>query len=214
MLAEWKRNGIATHDEGFLFNRLQALLKAPTLSQAEIEDWNRGVLSLMNSTEFRATLDRGIMSPEENDLTRRLNIAPAVYLKVKDLLVYEFVRRGRLTVHDVEHMAKDAKNIVLPIYRLLLRTGILLSCEDWEAKGDGFVRATSAATEETERVDAEKRRLEDEQQRKLAHEQETLRMYRQRGSPPSRTPTAFEGDDAQPPTAAPQLASSGSSGSD
>jgi hypothetical protein len=66
-LAEWKRNRIATHDEGFLFNRLQALLKAPTLSQAEIEDRDRVVLSLMNSTEFRATLDRGIMSPKEND---------------------------------------------------------------------------------------------------------------------------------------------------
>jgi hypothetical protein len=78
---------------------------------------------------------------------------------VKDLLVCEFVRQGRLTVDDVERMAKDAKNIVIPIYNLLLRTGILLSVEDWEAKGDAFVRATSAAAEETERVDAEKRLL-------------------------------------------------------
>jgi hypothetical protein len=65
-------SGSATHDECFLFNKLQALLKALTLSEAEIEDWNRGVLSLMNSTEFRSTLDLGIMSPKENDLTRRL----------------------------------------------------------------------------------------------------------------------------------------------
>jgi hypothetical protein len=56
--------------------------------------------------------------------------------------------------------------------------------------------------------------FEDEHQRRLAHEEETLRMYRPRRSPPSRIPTASDGDDAQPATVTPQLASSGSSGSD
>jgi transcriptional adapter 2-alpha len=129
MLAAWKRNGIATHDEGFLFNRLKALIAQTTLTEEQVEEWNALVRTLQNSSEFRATLGRGIMSAEENELTKRLQIAPAMYLRIKDVLIREHMKRGTLTMEDVELIAQDTPAIVVPIYELLVSTGIFLSSE-------------------------------------------------------------------------------------
>jgi transcriptional adapter 2-alpha len=188
ILANWKRNGIATHDEGFLFNQLQALISSATLTEAQVEEWNQKIISLLNSTEFRATLYRGIMSPEENELTRRLKIAPAMYLKVKDLLIREFMRRGELTTEVVEHIAQDSRHIVFPIYQMLLRSGIFLVSEDLVTQSAALESARNAAMEERERVEAQRKLHEDENEQQLAQEEERMRMYRhhhRHGSSPS-----------------------------
>jgi transcriptional adapter 2-alpha len=130
MLTTWKRNGIATHDEGFLFNQLQGLLATPIISEDQVEEWNALVRNLQNSSEFRAALWRQVMSPEENELTMGLHVAPAVYFRLKDLLIREHMVKGGLTKEAVELMAPDALEIVLPIYEMLVNTGILTSIED------------------------------------------------------------------------------------
>ena len=147
MLASWKRNGIATLDEGFLFNKLQELLKSPgPLTEEQVEDWNNDVLLFSNSTEFRATLDRELMTDEENELTRQLQIAPSSFLKIKDLLIREFMVRGQLREQDLHVLAKGNERIVMPIYEHLLKCGLFLTNNDFANETDAF-KAAKAASE-------------------------------------------------------------------
>jgi transcriptional adapter 2-alpha len=156
LLTSWKRNGIATHDEGFLFERFMELFNSNMLTESQVREWNREILSFMNSTEFRATLSRGIMSSEENELTRSLQIAPSLFLKLKDTLLREFVLRGELSRDIVEGMAgEDGKDIVLPVYELLYRNGLFVSFEDVVCGGNVVLRevvAAAAKAEEERRV--------------------------------------------------------------
>lgn len=138
MLAKWKRNGIATHDEGFLFNKLEKIARSESITEEQVDEWNNYAMRLINSTEFRATLDREIMSPEENELTRELNIAPSSFLKIKELLMREFVLRGALSRKDVLEIAKANERIILPVYEYLLRNGLLLTAEGFRTKDESY----------------------------------------------------------------------------
>lgn len=144
MLAKWKRNGIATHDEGFFFNKLEKLARSESITEEQVEEWNNYAMRLINSTEFRATIDREIMSPEENELTRELNIAPSSFFKIKELLMREFVLRGALSRTDVLEIAKTNERIILPVYEHLLRNGLLLTEQGFRTK-DASYEATMKA---------------------------------------------------------------------
>jgi hypothetical protein len=61
-----------------------------------------------------------------------LQIAPAVYLRLKDLLIMEHMRLGRLTKEDAQLIAQDTPEIIIPIYEMLVSMGILISTEDWQ----------------------------------------------------------------------------------
>ena len=42
-LITWRKNGIATHDEGFLFDRLNELLSQKSITEQEVEEWNSDI---------------------------------------------------------------------------------------------------------------------------------------------------------------------------
>lgn len=150
MLATWKRNGIATLDEGFLFNKLQSLINAKEpLTEQQVEEWNNDVLRFVNSTEFRATLDREIMTDEENELTKELQIAPSSFLKLKDLLIRENMLRGSLSEDDLRELAKGNERIVIPIYRYLLRSGLFLTSNDFANQTEALKAAQEALEQDS-----------------------------------------------------------------
>ncbi|KAH0792718.1 Myb-like DNA-binding domain containing protein [Histomonas meleagridis] len=138
MLTKWLQNGILTHDEGFLYNKLMSLLKNKNPSAEEVEAFNSIVLQFLNSSEFRATLDRGIMSNEENELCKRMEIPPSFFLKVKDLILREFELRGELSEKDLESLIPDSKEIAFAIYDYLTKAGLLVSLDDWENKTENY----------------------------------------------------------------------------
>jgi hypothetical protein len=88
------------------------------------------------------------MSAEENELTRRLQIAPAPYFRIKDLLIREDVRTGGSSRDVLNSIAHDAPEVVIPIYEMLIDTGILLSSEGLERKA--LVVEETEKQEETE----------------------------------------------------------------
>ena len=130
---KWRKNGIVTRDEGILFNHLQDLLNEDKLSQDKVEKWNRSVLDYAESPEFRATLDRQLLSAAENQLCRNLSLPPHTYLRIKDILLREFMVRGEMTPElAVSLMPPVQENIMIEIYESMKKFGLFYTSEDIE----------------------------------------------------------------------------------
>lgn len=170
MLLEWRKNGIATIDEGFLYNRLMTLLNTKNLTEEEVEAWNKDITQLLKSTEFRATIDREIMSYEENNLTRELRMAPNTFLRTKDLLIREYELRNEMNEEMVKEIFADSSNFVIPIYKMMKKNGFFLEVNDFP-NNDAKIQEVIEAQKEDLRQQLERRELEEKTNR---HQKEQL----------------------------------------
>lgn len=132
-LKKWRKNGIVTRDEGVLFNHLQDLLNEEKLTQDKVEKWNRSVQDYSESPEFRATLDRQLLTTAENQLCRNLGLSPHTYLRIKDILIREFMIRGVMTPElAVSLMPPGQEHVMISIYESIKKLGLFLTSEDIE----------------------------------------------------------------------------------
>jgi transcriptional adapter 2-alpha len=127
---KWHRSGIATHDEGLLFNQLQALIAEERLTPSVVEKWNRDALVYLESPEFRATLDRQLLSASENQLCQNFGISPHSYLRIKDLLLREFTATGAMTREAAIAFMPGHEPVMAAIYDSLQTAGFFCSAEE------------------------------------------------------------------------------------
>ena len=93
-------------------------LNEEKLTPDKVEKWNRSVLDYSESPEFRATLDRQLLSATENQLCRNLGLPPHTYLRIKDILLREFMVRGEMTPELAISLRPPVQeNIMLEIYK-------------------------------------------------------------------------------------------------
>ena len=118
-LLEWRQNGIATRDEGMMYNELKKLMKEDKLTPAQVEKWNKNTMMRAESPEFRATLDRQLLSTSENNLCHQLSISPNMYLRLKDLLIREFTIRNEMTPEIAASFAPGQEELMTKVYQHL-----------------------------------------------------------------------------------------------
>ena len=127
---KWRKNGIVTKDEGKLFNQYQSLLSEDRLTASAVEKWNRDVMIYAESPEFRATLDRQLLSAPENQLCKDLSLSPHSYLKIKDILLREFTIRNSMTEELAVSFMPGQEKVMRTIYNNMKKLGLFLTCED------------------------------------------------------------------------------------
>ena len=74
MLQSWRQNGIVTRDEGLFFKQLENIISEDKLTPVAVDKWNRDVQHYAESPDFRASLDRQLLTNEENQLCKSIGI--------------------------------------------------------------------------------------------------------------------------------------------
>lgn len=129
---KWRQNGIVSPDEGLIFNDLQNLLNEDKLTPSEVEKWNRRVKHLTESPEFKAKLDRQLLSKEENKLCQTLSISPHKYIQIKDILIRESSARGKMTPEIALSLIQPPQeHIIIPIYETMKKIGLFITVDDF-----------------------------------------------------------------------------------
>jgi transcriptional adapter 2-alpha len=127
---KWHRHGIVTHDEGLLFNQLETLIAEERLTPSVVEKWNRDVMGYAESPEFRATLDRQLLSAAENKLCQNFGISPHSYLRIKDLLLREFTAHGEMTREAAVAFMPAQEQIMVAIDDSLQAAGLFRNADN------------------------------------------------------------------------------------
>ena len=135
-LLEWRRNGIATRDEGVMYNELKKLMNEDKLTSAQVDKWNKNSMMRAESTEFRATLDRQLLSTSENNLCHQLSISPNMYLKLKDLLIREFTVRNEMNEEIASSLAPNQEELIVKVYNHLNAMSLFSTPENAVIKSD------------------------------------------------------------------------------
>ena len=122
-LLEWRHNGIATREEGIMFNELKRLMSEEKLTLAQIDKWNKNSMMRAESAEFKSSQDRQLLSASENNLCYKIAISPMMYLVLKDLLVREFTIRSKMTEEIAVSFAPEHAETMKRVFEYLNSNG-------------------------------------------------------------------------------------------
>ena len=159
MLMKWRKNGIVTRDEGRMFDNLEKLMNDEKLAPAAVEKWNKDFMIYAESPEFRATLDRQLLSIAENQLSRNLGISPHMYLRLKDLLLREFSIRKEMTREIAVSFAPLHSKMMIEVYNHLKSLGLFYGSKSEDP--DDFEPSNESIINEEEKKDEPKKYEED-----------------------------------------------------
>jgi transcriptional adapter 2-alpha len=158
---KWRRHGIVNRDEGVFFSQLESLMSDDRVSPMAIEKWNRDLASHTESAEFRASLDKQLLSQTENQICQYFGLSPHGYLRIKDLLLREFEVRGRMNRELAMSFMPGHENVVTTIYDALRAQGLFFGMGDVGSSAD-----VEAAQDEdyqiAEQTDAQTQDIEEE----------------------------------------------------
>ena len=130
MLQNWWDHGVMTRDEGVLYNNLEELNREDRLTPSSIEKWNKSAAMKADSAEFTAQLDRQLLSTTENNLCSNIGISPNMFLKLKDLLIREYMFRRVMTQEIAISFTPKQPKIMREIYRHLKSIGTFCNSMD------------------------------------------------------------------------------------
>lgn len=122
-LVKWIKNGIITRDEGVLFNNLEKLIKEERLSSYSVERWNRDVISYTESPDYKAAVDRQLVSEEEVNFSHSINIQPHCFLRLKGILLQEYTVHGKMDSETAESFLPNQPDIMRKVYDYMRDAG-------------------------------------------------------------------------------------------
>ncbi|KAK8894884.1 Transcriptional adapter 2-alpha [Tritrichomonas musculus] len=129
-LIEWRENGIMTLDEGFIYNKLKKLLNQKHVTDPEVRDWNELIQRAMKKPEFRASIEREILSNEENDFVMKENLSPIDFIKIKEFLMNEFEYRGRLTTKIIDEILEVPDPKIYKVFEFIKKSGMFITLNE------------------------------------------------------------------------------------
>jgi transcriptional adapter 2-alpha len=115
----WRFHGATNSAEGELFQKLQGLVKSGSLPTEGIPLWDQAIQEYRNGVQRH----RDVLSAKELELCDRTPIDSSLYLAIKDLLIREFVARGKLSKVVVLSFAPEHTTEIEIIYNHMLRMG-------------------------------------------------------------------------------------------
>ncbi|EAY01660.1 Myb-like DNA-binding domain containing protein [Trichomonas vaginalis G3] len=126
MLHTWWENGVVSREEGLMFNALEQLNKDDKLTPSAIEKWNREAAQKVESQEYKSSHDKQLLSPAENALCLNFGLSSIEFLKQKDLLIREFIFRGKMTAEIAVSFAPKQARAMKEIFRLMKSQGLFV----------------------------------------------------------------------------------------
>lgn len=117
---KWQANGVKTHHEGFLFTSLENLIRNDTIPDSEANRWNAAIKQYNNDHGKSDTEDAKLLSEKENELCKREDIQPPIYVAMKDMVIREFSIRGGLTKQEAIDLLPDQAKQMSAIYDLFV----------------------------------------------------------------------------------------------
>jgi hypothetical protein len=115
----WQFHGATSAAEEELFQRLQALVKGGRLPSESVPLWDQVIQEYRNGVQPH----RDVLSAQEVELCDRTQIDSSLYLAVKDLLIREFVARGRLSKAIVVSFDPEHRTEIEIIYDHMVQMG-------------------------------------------------------------------------------------------
>ena len=119
----WQKNGVRSHPEGFLFQKLEALIKENKLPKTHIDEWNHNIEEYSRNYGSDDVLDVKLLSVREIELCRNCGIGSQYYLGLKDVLVRECAVRGSLSRAQAVSFDPNRAMQVIAVYEFCLSSG-------------------------------------------------------------------------------------------
>lgn len=119
----WQENGITSEKEGILFSKLQLMLKDGRVPESEVGKWNKTITDYNTEHEKQNSEDAKLLCQQEIDLCNRLEIEPAMFVAIKDLIIREHAIRGGLTKEEAVELLPDSAAKAEAIYELFVSMG-------------------------------------------------------------------------------------------
>lgn len=126
-LKKWLENGIYTYEEGKMFNNFVELMNKHDLTQEDVDEWNRKVMQMSSSVDYKDSLYQEMLTKEENSLCNNLNILPNDYLEIKDLLIREYMINGSISELQIQNIIPGLETITKAIFKFLSNNNIFPS---------------------------------------------------------------------------------------
>ena len=117
----WKKNGVRSYNEGFLFQNLQGLVVNGKLSSAS--QWNKYIDDYQKKTGDTESPEAKLLDEQETDLCKSCRIPIQLYLGLKDLILREFTIRGSLSRDQCCELDPNHYIILENMYDLFVRNG-------------------------------------------------------------------------------------------
>lgn len=119
----WQKNGITSEKEGMLFTKLQSMIKDGRVPESEVGKWNKAITDYNNEHDSQNLEDSKLLSQREIDLCMKYDIAPAMFVAVKDLIIREHALRDGLTKEEAVNLLPDSATKIEAIYDLFVSMG-------------------------------------------------------------------------------------------
>lgn len=120
---QWKKNGVQSHQEGFLLNKLEGLVKDKKVQDGDISKWNKAITEYLQDKISIPTDDEKLLSERESEFCKTEEIDAPVYSAIKDLFIREYTARDGLTKEEALKMLPDMRRNGELIYDLLTSFG-------------------------------------------------------------------------------------------
>ena len=119
----WQKNGVRSHPEGFLFQKLETLIKENKLPKNHIDEWNHSIEDYIRNHGNEEVLDVKLLSVREIELCKSCGIGSQYYLGLKDVLVRECAVRGYLSRAQAVRLDPNHAKQVIAVYEFCLDSG-------------------------------------------------------------------------------------------
>lgn len=119
----WQENGITTEKEGILFTKLQPMIKDGRVSENEVPKWNKLITDYITEHDKQNSEDAKLLSQQEVELCTKIDVAPAMFVAIKDLIIREHALRGRLTKEEAVNLLPGSESKMEAIYDLFVNKG-------------------------------------------------------------------------------------------
>ncbi|OHT10426.1 Myb-like DNA-binding domain containing protein [Tritrichomonas foetus] len=123
MRQQWQRNGVQTLHEGFLFNKLEAMVKDNKVQDSEISKWNKAIAEYNQEHGSVSTEDEKLLNEHEAELCKTEEIQPPIYSALKDLFIRECAVRDGLTKEEALRMTPEMTKQAETVYDFLISVG-------------------------------------------------------------------------------------------
>lgn len=119
----WHKQGITNYDEGYLFNKMAAMVEQNKIPQSNVAEWNKGVDEHERMVKKAVSSDSNILSKKEMKFCQNNHVEYPLYFALKDFLLREFTARGQMTKEQAMKLDVKHSDLLSKMFDLFKQSG-------------------------------------------------------------------------------------------
>jgi transcriptional adapter 2-alpha len=120
---QWQRSGVKSQPEGELMKSLEVIVRDGKVPEGEWQRWNRVIAEYMAKHGAAESEDGKLLSTREVELCKREEIAPPMFVALKDLMMRELAVRSALSREEAAGLVPEESRKVVAMYDLFVSLG-------------------------------------------------------------------------------------------